>query len=200
MIHKLRFLDVPNFRPVKIIACAAVLLVQNALSEQLLQNPGANLQTAPLPSWVTIGPEDIEELKSLSPVEKGKGAISNLLLEKRIDVASEAWFFRHVNRINTESGLQSGSQVKASVDPSYQQAFIHRLTIIRNGEEIDCLPNQRFRTISQEQDQYRQIYNNGLAFIGLVEGTRVGDIIDFAYSVTRHKSRIEPNRILQSTY
>lgn len=133
------------------------------------------------PSWVIPQEVDISTLPSGA---KNAGSEYYFLAENQYDVTSETVYRRYISRFNSESGLQDGSQLEITYDPSYESVKIHSLIIHRGGTRQDRLSTQEFKVIQREQDHERQLYDSDLSVIALIEDTRVGDILEYSYSVT----------------
>jgi Domain of Unknown Function with PDB structure (DUF3857)/Protein of unknown function (DUF2569) len=141
----------------------------------------ANLVNPAKPAWVIPQEVDITTLPSGA---KNAGSEYYFLAENQYDVASETVYRRYISRFNSESGLQDGSQLEITYDPSYESVKIHSLIIHRDGSRQDRLSTQEFKVIQREQDHERQLYDSDLSVIALIEDTRVGDILEYSYSVT----------------
>lgn len=135
-------------------------------------------------------PEWVEQVEVLSAEELPHDEIQNgvhyLLADSQLRVPAEgppSYFSRYVTLITNQSGLDQESQINISFDPSYEQVELHRVTARRNGEYIDLLSTSRIRELDQEDELDSQIYN-GLKTINiLVEDIRVGDLLDYSFTV-----------------
>ena len=87
-------------------------------------------------------------------------------------------------RIETAAGLSDVSQLKFYFEPSYQQLAIHFIRIRRDGALIDALKPSEIKVIQQEEDLNQQLYNGTLAALIFLNDLRVGDIVDYAYTVS----------------
>ncbi len=143
--------------------------------------PAHDLVNPASPAWVIPQEVDISILPSGA---KDAGSEYYFLAENQYDVASETVYRRYISRFNSESGLQDGSQLEITYDPSYESVKIHSLLIHRGGTRQDRLSTQEFKVIQREQDHERQLYDSDLSVIALIEDTRVGDILEYSYSVT----------------
>ena len=69
--------------------------------------------------------------------------------------------------------------------PFHGDIIIHRVDIIRDGQRIDVLKaGQKFAVIRREQRLEELEMNGELTATLQVEGLRVGDVLDYAFSVT----------------
>lgn len=101
----------------------------------------------------------------------------------RVGEKSVERYYHHVQRIETAAGLSDLSQLKFYFEPSYQQLTIHFIRIQRGSELIDALRPSEIKVIQQEEDLRQQLYNGTLATLVFVNDLRVGDIVDYAYTI-----------------
>lgn len=131
-------------------------------------------------SWVETA---VPESKSKAKPEKESGGQVYNLIDTQVNASNEETFVHVIKEITTEAGLQSGANLSFSWDPSYQELFIHEIAILRGAERIDRLDLRKVKVIQQETDLNRQIYNGTLSALSFVEDVRVGDRIEYSFSV-----------------
>ncbi len=137
----------------------------------------------PEPAWVK--PLSVD-LVAKTPKSAGDGGIWYLLIDSQIDTASDTSYGHYAYRFLSESGVQEYSERSIEFDPAYQTLTLHRLRIHRDGKVIDRLPNQEIRTLDRESGHEEQLYDGQLTSIILMEDIRVGDVLEYAYSVKGH--------------
>lgn len=93
-------------------------------------------------------------------------------------------YFHYALRIETTAGLDDVSQLKLRFEPSYQQLTIHFIRIHRGGATIDALKPAEIKTIQEEEQLDQQLYNGTFASVVFMNDLRVGDVVDYAYTVT----------------
>lgn len=87
-------------------------------------------------------------------------------------------------RVLTPLGLQQASQLGLEWNPALQTPTVHHARIIRAGETSDILDKADFTILRREAALEQSLQINGLLTGVLVNpDIRVGDTIDFAYSV-----------------
>lgn len=131
--------------------------------------------------WVR--PMDLESATTISP----SSASSTFLLDDhqiRVSQRTVDRYYHHIQKIESAAGLTDLSQFKLYFEPSYQQLAIHFLRIWRDGALIDALRPSEIKVIQQEEGLNRQIYNGTLAALIFLNDLRVGDIVDYAYTVS----------------
>lgn len=138
-----------------------------------------SISVGPTPAWV--------ELMRPEPPSPGNAeareGVDWLLDDIQYDVATEEDYCHYCYRITDNAGLQSLSQASVDYDPTYQTVTLHLLRVLRNGVTLDRLTLDRFKVIQQEKDLDRFEYNGRLTALALLDDIRVGDEVEFAYTV-----------------
>src|SRR5450631_3125717 len=132
------------------------------------------------PSWITKTVADYNHSASLDEIEDGFLFVS---LEKQVNLSSHAVYNKKVTKIITEAGIQNGSEVSVSYDPSYQYVIFHGIHIIRGKEVINKLDISKMRIVQQETDLSRSIYNGNLTSLFFLEDVRKSDVIEYDYTI-----------------
>ena len=144
------------------------------------QMPSATINTGAPPTWVdsTV----VEPVGSLALDQQANGQ-ALIFFDHQVNVKTSESYFRLVKEITTETGVEKGANLAFSFDPSFEKLFIHQIEIHRNGQVLNRLDTGKFKIIQQETDLDRQIYNGRLSAVLFVEDVRVGDRIEYAYSL-----------------
>ena len=108
---------------------------------------------------------------------------SDLHHEKQISLAQQTVFTHNAMHVLTESGVESLSQISVDYDPSFEQLIFHSIRIIRDGQNINELQLSRIKTIQQEKELSRSIYNGTLTAILILDDLRKGDVLEYSYSI-----------------
>lgn len=137
------------------------------------------LQSA-TPQWVTaIAPNGLRpDAKKISEGYYFK------LLDYQLHAEQQASYSHIIREIVSESGVQYGSDISVTFSPAYQQLYFHELWIIRNGQRINALHIDQFKLVAVEQDAASFIYNGDYAAYMVLNDIRVGDQIEYSYSIT----------------
>ncbi len=107
----------------------------------------------------------------------------SLLQERQIHAEKKERFFHTASQILTSAGVQYGSDISISFDPSYESLTLHWVKIWRNTNAFDRLDREKIKIIQQERELDRHIYDGRQSAVLLLEDVRVGDIIEYAYTV-----------------
>ncbi len=132
------------------------------------------------PSWVN--PVRVN-LAAKKPKDAGDGGVWHLLADMQTDVASQTRYHHYAYRFLSESGVQESSEQSFKFDPTYQKLTIHRLRIHRDGKIIDRLQDQEIKTLERESRHEQQLYDGRLTSMVLLKDIRVGDVLEYAYSI-----------------
>ncbi|HYX35545.1 MAG TPA: DUF3857 domain-containing protein [Oligoflexus sp.] len=139
------------------------------------------LTVGPVPGWVQT-----HDATSAS-VSDFDGPVTYLLVDRQdsfVGTVPQA-YFRLVGRINNPAGLDELSQIMAEFDPGFEKVIVHHIKIKRDQTTavIPVKPGD-FEMIRREKDSERQIFDGTLTASYLLHDLRVGDIVDFAYTLT----------------
>lgn len=135
----------------------------------------------PPPAWVRT--MTIETDRRDAPTAMGRSSLVLDDNEIRVSDKTVERFYRYAQRIETTAGLEDLSQLKFYFEPSYQQLTIHFIRIHRGGAVIDALKPSEIKTIQQEEELDEQLYNGTFASVVFMNDLRVGDVVDYAYTV-----------------
>ncbi|MFT5837009.1 MAG: hypothetical protein ACI9ZV_000512 [Candidatus Azotimanducaceae bacterium] len=132
------------------------------------------------PSWVK---EILVDTAQPAPTEGLSEGVYYLLSDEQSNVDTQTLHKHFALRLISAEGVENYSTINVSFDGEHQSIVWHKLQIIRNGSHIDLLEDQQFRFASN-QDRDSQIYDQRVSCTVIVEGTRKGDVIEYAYSIT----------------
>jgi len=122
-----------------------------------------------------------------APPAAPSGTSSSRLLDDeqiRVNGSSVERYYHYYVRVENTAGLDDLSQLKFNFEPSYQQLTIHFVRIIRGGSIINGLDPSEVKMIQEEEDLDQQLYNGTSAALIFVNDIRVGDVMEYAYTVT----------------
>ncbi|HEX6993234.1 MAG TPA: DUF3857 domain-containing protein [Gammaproteobacteria bacterium] len=175
----------PIGSPILVAAAWLLLAAVNAAAQQ-----GEPLYDfAPPAAWVDVAPMDYRAPERSGSVESGR----ILLLDRQVDVAADGdEYYQHFAvEVANAADVDEYSQINVDVDPTYQTLAIHWMRVIREGSVIDQRPLARITALPQETELASRIYNGNYNVNVLLADVRVGDIVDFAYTV-RSKEQLFP--------
>lgn len=160
------------------VLCAAALLAVCAASEVAFA--GSSFAVRPAPAWV----RQVEA----PPPSGGGGQGGSLFLlddhQTRVEGRKVERFSRHVRKVLSAAGLEQESELQLGFEPSYQDLVIHHVRVLRGGRVIDALDPSEVSLIRQEEELDQRIYNGQLTAVVVLKDVRIGDTIDYAYTVS----------------
>jgi len=131
------------------------------------------------PSWVSINHYDYSNQLD----GEAEDGYIDLVFDFQISVGEQANYFRKTVKILSESGIQNCSQVSVNFDPSYEKLTFHKIRIIRGTTIIDQLNLAKIKTIQQESDLDRFLYDESRTAMLILEDVRKGDLIEYSYTI-----------------
>jgi hypothetical protein len=150
-----------------------------ACSGTALAAPNSNeVAYAPPESWVLPAPEPTE---GAAPSD---APLRFVYSDQQVRTGSfgQQSYIAYRAKILKPEGLQIGN-VTIVWNPSAGTATVHKLRIIRDGQEIDILKNQRFQIIQREGGLEQAMLNGQLTAMLQVPGLRIGDELEFAITI-----------------
>jgi lipoprotein NlpI/transglutaminase-like putative cysteine protease len=159
---------------------ASYWVAPQALAQQV-KNQAARAQgyvLEPAPAWVVPAKEG-----SLPKMEAA--SMHYRLIDTQIRADAKAYTnYNHVVRVpNDTAGLSSASQIELDFDPAYQTVALHHLEVIRGGQRTSRLSRQKVQLLQRETQLERQMYDGRVTLSMVLDDVRVGDQIDFSYSI-----------------
>jgi len=114
------------------------------------------------------------------------GSTTMVLDDYEIRVAQDSVerYYHYALRIETQAGLDNLSQLKFYFEPSYQKLILHFIRIHRGENVTNALKVSEVKTIQEEEELDEQLYNGTFASVVFMNDLRVGDVVDYAYTVS----------------
>jgi len=132
-----------------------------------------------LPAWLV--PVSDQKLK-LRPKDISEGYYLSLYENQNHAELEEDYV--HINReISSDAGVQNGSQISVTYDPSFQKLIFHKVILWRNGQSFDQLTLSKVKVLQNEKDLSKFIYSGTFDAYLLLDDIRRGDKIEYAYTI-----------------
>jgi transglutaminase-like putative cysteine protease len=106
-----------------------------------------------------------------------------VLIDRQINAKNDEQFFHWVRQVLTPDGVLKGSHIAIQYDPSYESLTMHWVKIWRGTNALNRLDPSRIQTSQSERDVVDFLFSTEKPAILLVDDVRLGDIIDYAYSI-----------------
>jgi len=144
----------------------------------------SHYEVGPAPAWVATPPVADDVRADPGTVSGTEYLLSDF--QVRVD---EGWteYVHLAVRVNNPSGVSSNSNINIDFDPELDQLTIHAATLKRKGETIDELSKGRVEVLHRESELENGILDGRQTFHVLMSDVRVGDTIDYSYTIVHHE-------------
>lgn len=135
-----------------------------------------------IPPWVKPQSVDVDHR---SPPDTLSNGAEWLLFDRQVNQAEHpaADFRRLVVRVINENGLDHVSNLEFSFDPAYERLVLHHFRVLRDGIWQPRSDSLELRVLQREPELESRILNGALSLSVLVRDLRVGDVLDYAYTL-----------------
>ena len=144
-------------------------------------NAAPEIAMAPAPTWVKPLDPDAVTIPKTVQVENG---VDYILIDCQSRVEPMSSFYHYTERVVNEHGLEEAGEIDGTFDPSYQTFTLHWLRVKRNGVWQDRLATDKFQLLQREENLDSQTLDGRYSAECHLQDLRVGDEIDYAYTVT----------------
>jgi len=133
------------------------------------------------PAWVeaTPLPENVSAIRGV-PTRYLLSEWQTLLADEDNQTTQ---FTRIVYSPQTGSGIQDAAEISVDFHPDYEGLMLHYVRLKRDGKVVDRLRANQVRLIQHERDMDKHLYNGEVTAQFVLDDVRVGDVIDYAYSI-----------------
>jgi Domain of Unknown Function with PDB structure (DUF3857)/Transglutaminase-like superfamily len=147
----------------------------------------------PAPAWV----RGVPALNSSPPAVEAtnaSGGTEYVLDDTQIRV-DQGWteYGHFIVRVTNASGVSDNSNISLSFDPDLDHLTVHSVTLRRAGETIDEMARGKIEILQRESGLENGILNGAQTFHLLMSDVRVGDSIDYSYTI-EHREPLWGNR------
>jgi transglutaminase-like putative cysteine protease len=118
-----------------------------------------------------------------SKIGKTSGYYYLLVNQQNNTILSQSYNHFALKILNAE-GLNTTSEISVEFDPSYQKLAFHSIQVVRGINIQNRLKKSSIQIIQRETQKERFVYDGRLTAIVNLEDIRVGDIIEYSYSLT----------------
>ena len=136
----------------------------------------------PTPAWVVDAGRGVTDEAVLGQVRDGQ---SYLLVDTQVRTTrAERVVYRRfaINAVNA-NGVNGIANIEIVFEPSWQALELHAIDLVRDGRVIDKLAGATLRILQREAELERRIYDGRKTASVFLEDVRVGDTIDYAFSL-----------------
>ena len=175
-----------NKRMTRLLSGRQVALVLTAIAfhgaAQGAESP--RYTVAPVPDWVQSAPA--EAPLPADSTQKASGGTEYQLSDVQVRV-DDTWsqYYHSVSRPTNPAGVSDSSSISIDFDPELERLVLHAVTLRRGGTTIDELQQGRIEVLQRESKLESSILDGSLTFHLLMSDVRVGDLIEYSYTLER---------------
>ena len=166
-----------------VVLCVCLLLARaeaqppqdNAQLKEVQIAAGAFSLADPIPSWVE--PVAIPEANQTHPV------VLRLADNQYLIDDAPVIYVRRALMVNDAASLSGAGQISIPFVPQYHKLQLHAVRIFRKGESLDRTASSTVRFLQRETGLEQGVYSGEVTASVLVSDLRVGDTLEFAYSL-----------------
>jgi hypothetical protein len=134
------------------------------------------------PDWVDNVDRGSIDDKSLGQITDGTYYLLSDT-QVRVEVGRRSTFRRIASKAINSAGVDSLATIEIGFDPAYQTLQLNAIDVIRNGQVSARLGSATVRVLQREIELERRIYDGSKSATIFLEDIRVGDIVDYAYTL-----------------
>ena len=159
-----------------VVFFASISISSFAANRLNSHEPQVNIAAAP--AWVemqtyTVG--DYVDLRSPTHYH---------LVDKQISgIDGKQVYSRFIYSLTDPSGIESNANIHIRFNPVYEVLNIHGIKVLRGGQEVNQLKPSDIEVINAEDRQNSNIYSGEVEAVVLLKDVRVGDVIDYSYTL-----------------
>ena len=137
---------------------------------------------SPTPTWV----------KAITPIQATalhqqdhSNGVAYLLVDyqTRVQAGQPSRYHHFIQQALNPSGVSEVSQIAIDFDPEYESVTLHTLQVHRDGKVLDMRSRATITVLQREKELEYQIYDGSQTINILLEDIRVGDRVDYSYSL-----------------
>jgi hypothetical protein len=136
----------------------------------------------PTPNWVAAvaGPSD----PNFATAHASGGLAYDVIESQRRVVDGDDWTYsRVVVRVLSDQGAETVGQQTFEFSPPNERLVLHDVRVHREGESLERLETKNVQLLQREVNLEHQIYNNRRTAFVLIPDLRVGDVLEYSWSV-----------------
>lgn len=142
----------------------------------------AEFSLRPTPDWV----KSIAPGASDSPVRAAaSGGAFYLLVDHQVKANGRKTqvYRRFVSQAMNAQGLDEVANIQIYFNPAFEHLTVHSLKVIRGEQATERVKQVQFNVLQRETDLEYQVYDEGRTASVFLKDIRVGDIVDYAYTI-----------------
>ncbi|MDB5012442.1 MAG: hypothetical protein JWQ25_644, partial [Daejeonella sp.] len=161
----------------------------------LLSAQTPTIHSSEKPDWI-VKPALSDYTPSVRDIKNGYFLSEK---EQQYHLEKQAKYTRIIRGIVSDAGIQNGSEISVSFDPTYETLTFHQITVWRNKKPLNRLQLSKFKIIADEEDLSNFIYQGTYNAYLILDDIRKGDRIEYSYTISG-ENPIFKNKFANSLY
>jgi len=145
------------------------------------QNVTDHVSISKTPNWVKQIARPSGAFESAKDLKVGYRIVD---YQNKVDPKNRVRYRRFYMDLNNSQALEDEGTLGITFDPTFQKLDIHSINIVRGGRVIDKVDAKDFKLFRVETDTDKLLYNGDVRFSYAITDLRVGDGLDYSYSLT----------------
>jgi len=142
-------------------------------------NQASFVRGAAMPKWAQPLPE--------IPVSERPDPVLVRMADTQVSLAeTPAVLYSRAIQVNDSGSLSEIGQYSIAYAPAYQKLLVHKVVILRNGQQIDRTASVNMRALEREQQLEQGMYGGEVTLQMLMHDVRVGDTLWVTYTIEGH--------------
>lgn len=166
-----------------VVLCVCLLLARaeaqtpqdNTQLKEVQIAAGAFSLADPIPAWV--------EPVAIPDANQAHSVVLRLADNQYLIDDAPVIYVRRALMVNDAASLSSAGQISIPFVPQYHKLQLHAVRIFRKGESLDRTASSTVRFLQRETGLEQGVYSGEVTASVLVSDLRVGDTLEFAYSL-----------------
>ncbi len=139
-----------------------------------------NIKFENAPEWVEDIHPDIHSKFSKYDISSG---FYYSIYDIQSNLKTQEDFSHYVVNVVSNAGVSLASEIQIAYDTAYQTLNFHYLYVWRKGKKIDRTSQLTLEELNNENNLQSGIYSGTITAYDILEDIRVGDKIEFAYTI-----------------
>ena len=116
-------------------------------------------------------------------------SVNYLLADHQVNISqsgeqgSKRTYLHYAMQATSEQGLSNVSEIELSFQPAFENLTLHHISVTRDGKVLNRLQQDKLKLFQREDDLKNKIYQEQWTVLAILEDVRVGDIVDYSYSI-----------------
>lgn len=169
-----------SIRRFLLVCCLTLVTLPAANTAAFAQK---EFKIGPAPQWVKrMTPAEAATV----PVDQVSQGVYYLLsdLQVRVEARTKIMYHHVAAKAVNEAGVEEIAHVQIGFDPSYETLMLHSINVRRGKRVMPKLKASAVRVLQREKELEYRIYDGGKTANVFLDDVRVGDIVEYAYTVS----------------